>query len=71
MKAIALVVVRGGVAEAYAPEHVDVRVIDLDNIARGEDPEGLPRGVGFEALADEAGIIAGEDFYWGHRDATD
>lgn len=64
MKAIALVVVCGGVAEAYAPEHVDVRVIDLDNIQGGDEPGGLPVGIGFEELAVEAGLEAGKDFTW-------
>lgn len=63
MKAIALVVVRGGVAEAFAPEHVDVRIVDLDNATAGDDT-GLPVGIGFEELAVEAGLEAGDDFYW-------
>lgn len=64
MKAIALVVVRGGVAEVYAPEHVDVRVVDLDNIESGDDPEPLPPGIGFEELAEGAGLEPGKDFAW-------
>lgn len=58
-KAIALVVVRRGVAEAYTPEHVDVRVADMDALEDGI-PE-LPSGVGFEELAAEAGLAAGRD----------
>lgn len=65
MKAIALVVVSGGVAYAYAPEHVDVRVIDQDNLEQGFDaPDNLPQGVGFEELAAEAGLEIGKDFNW-------
>jgi len=55
-KAVALVVVLGGVAYTYAPRHVDIRVVDMDNL---EDPDEkhkvqLPAGVGFEHLAEEA-----------------
>lgn len=65
MKAIALIVVKGGVAEAYAPEHVDVRIVDLDNAMAGDDTNtGLPEGIGFEELAVEAGLEVGDDFYW-------
>lgn len=65
MKAIALVVVCGGVAEVYAPEHVDVRVVDLDNAMAGDDTNtGLPRGIGFEELAADAGLEVGDGFYW-------
>ncbi len=63
-KAIALVVVTGGCAEAYEPEHVDVRVIDLDNVKAGDDVVKLPRDVGFEKLVDDAGLVAGIDFDW-------
>lgn len=63
MKAIALIVVKGGVAYAYAPEHVDVRVVDRDDI-EAETPYELPPGIGFEELAAEAGLEAGEDFTW-------
>lgn len=61
MKAIALIVVKGGFAYSYAPEHVDVRVVDLDC---DDHAEGLPPGIGFEELAEEAGLEAGEDFTW-------
>lgn len=72
MKAIALVVVRGGVADVYAPEHVDVRVVDLDNIKAGDDPEPLPQGVGFEVLADWATLEPGLHYYWeGRKHAQD
>lgn len=66
MKAIALIVVQGGVAYAYAPEHVEVRVIDRDSIedADGEILYALPPGIGFEELAKEAGLEVGEDFAW-------
>ena len=54
MKAIALVVIRCGVAEVYEPRHVDVRVVDLDNIKAGDGPGELPAGMGFEALCRRA-----------------
>jgi hypothetical protein len=55
-KAIALVVVLGGATYTYAPMHVDIRVVDMNNL---EDPEEkrkvqLPAGVGFEELVNEA-----------------
>ena len=72
MKAIALVVVLGGVAYTYAPDHVDVRIIDLDNIRDGDDPEPLPRECGFEELVNKAMLEAGTDYYWeGRKHATD
>ena len=52
MKAIALIVVKGGVAYAYAPDHVDVRIVELDL----DWKEKLPAGVGFEELVAEAGV---------------
>lgn len=64
MKAICLVVVSRGVAEVYAPEHVDCRVIDLDALESGDSMETLPPNIGFEALCDEAGLDVGEDFEW-------
>ena len=45
MKAIALVVVLGGVAYDIAPDHVDVRIVDLDN--KDDGPVVLPAGIGF------------------------
>lgn len=54
-KAVALVVVVGGVAEVYAPEHVDARVVDIDNIGAGDPKAQLPKGVGFEHLVKQAG----------------
>lgn len=56
MKAIGLVVVSGGVAEAYTPLHVNVVIVDVDNIEAGDDPVELPAGVGFEALVKLAGV---------------
>lgn len=56
MKAIALVVVRGGVAEVYEPLHVDCRVVDLDNWHSDGEQTFLPRGIGFEELIAEAFI---------------
>lgn len=52
VKAIALIVVNKGFAYAYAPDHVDVRVVDLDTGWK----EKLPAGVGFEELVAEAGV---------------
>ena len=66
MKDICLVVVIGGVAYEYAPEHVDCQIIDLDNAKDGSETTmlTLPHGVGFEVLADQAGLEAGTDFTW-------
>jgi phage FluMu protein Com len=63
-KAVGLVVVLGGVAYTYAPEHVDIRVVDMDNL---EDPDEktkvqLPAGVGFEHLVSEAEVVEYIDF---------
>lgn len=55
MKAIALVVVSGGVAYTYAPDHVHVEIVDLDNLG-DTGIKTLPAGVGFEELVKEAGI---------------
>jgi len=57
-KAIGLVVVRSGYAEIHAPLHVDIRVVDLDDIERGGEQPALPAGRGFERLAEEAGVTA-------------
>jgi hypothetical protein len=54
--AIALVIVRGGVAEVCGPQGVDVRIVDLDNIKAGDPPVDLPAGQGFEALCTNAGL---------------
>ena len=57
MKAIGLVVVCGGAAYAHAPDHVDLRIVDTDNLNdRGEPKVQLPKDVGFGALVAEAGI---------------
>lgn len=56
IKAIGLVVVTGGQASAYYPRHVDIRIVDVDCIVRGDGPECLPIGIGFEELVVEAGI---------------
>ena len=56
MKAISLTVVYKGVAETYAPEHVDARVVDCDNIDCGDGKVLLPKGVGFEELVKDAGL---------------
>ena len=54
MKAVGLVVVSGGVATVYEPAHVDVRVVDLDNLEGTGDKIILPPGVGFEELVNQA-----------------
>lgn len=64
MKAICLILVRGGVAYPVAPPHVDCRVIDRDNIEAGDYPVALPRGVGFETLVEEHGLIERIDYVW-------
>lgn len=64
MKAIALIIVHGGVADVAAPAHVYVRVIDQDNIGAGDAPPALPRGIGFEALVAECGMEEGKDYIW-------
>jgi len=61
MKAICLVVVSGGAAECYEPEHVDCRIVDLDDLKAGGDPVCLPGGMGFEELAKRAGLKNGKD----------
>ncbi len=65
MKAIALVVVYRGVADVYSPDHVDVRVVDLDNTEAGDDPPVIPTGVGFEDLCDRAGLVNGTHYRLG------
>lgn len=64
MKACCLVVVRGGVAYTYQPEHVDCRSVDLDMNESGGTLEEIPRGVGFEELVREAAMRPGQDFEW-------
>jgi hypothetical protein len=64
MKAVCLVVVRGGVADEYSPKHVNCAIVDQDNIAAGEPPYELPRDVGFEKLVKDACLIEGKDFVW-------
>ncbi len=56
MKATGLVVVRKGVAEVYEPLHVDIRVVDIDNIGAGDQKVKLQPGIGFEELAKQAGV---------------
>ena len=56
MMAISLTVVYRGVAETYAPDHVDARVVDCDNLHRDGDTVLLPKGVGFEELVAQAGV---------------
>lgn len=46
-----------GSAYLYSPEHVDLRLVDLDNQeARGDPPTELPKGVGFEKLVEDAEV---------------
>jgi hypothetical protein len=61
MKAICLVVVSGGVAECYEPEHVDCRIVDLDDLGAGGKSVCLPAGIGFEELAERAGLENGRE----------
>ncbi len=56
MNAIGLVVVDRGCARTFAPLHVDLRLVDLDDIRRGDFPPVLPTGIGFEELATRAGV---------------
>jgi hypothetical protein len=56
VKAIALVVIEDGCAVAYAPDHVDVRIIDLDGMKSDPAPYALPAQVGFEELAVKAKV---------------
>lgn len=56
MKAISLTVVKKGVAETYAPTHVDSIVVDCDNIGCGDPKTRLPSGIGFEELVKRAGV---------------
>lgn len=51
-----LVVVTGGVAEVYTWQHVEARVVDVDNIKAGDPKPVLPRGMGFEELVKQADI---------------
>ena len=64
MKAIALVVVHGGVAYVSQPQHVGVRVVDLDDIRAGGTPIELPRGLGFEELVAQQDLAVDRDFRW-------
>ena len=56
MKAIGLVVIAGGVADVFTPTHVDVRVVDIDNIKAGDPPVELPSDIGFEELVARAEV---------------
>jgi hypothetical protein len=62
-KAAALVVVQGGVAYGYAPEHVDLQIVDMDNLNERDAPKTvLPSGAGFEELVSDAGITDQVEF---------
>lgn len=61
-KAIALVVVVGGVAYEYAPKNVNVRVVDIDNIEEDGERQQLPKGIGFEKLVKQANVGEYVDF---------
>ena len=56
MKAISLTTVYKGVAETWAPQHVDARIVDIDNIDCGDGKVLLPKGIGFEELVEQAGV---------------
>lgn len=56
-----LVVVHDGAVETYAPGHADVRVVYLHNTTDNGNPLMLPVNVGFEKLAEQAGLEIGED----------
>lgn len=66
MPAIGLVVVEDGFARTCAPQHVDLRVINLDQIKlREEEPVLLPRDIGFEHLVDSfGGLEEGVHYRW-------
>lgn len=52
-------------ADICAPEYVDARLVDLDNIRDGGDPPAeFPRGVGFEELVADAMLEEGKDYVW-------
>jgi hypothetical protein len=57
-----LVVVSGGAAEEYAPDHVLCCIVDRDNIGAGDGPAVLPRDLGFKELAERAGLVEGVDY---------
>lgn len=54
--AIGLVVVNQGVAGLFSPSHVDLRLVDIDNIKAGDGVVTLPMGIGFEKLVSDACI---------------
>ncbi|MFA5375905.1 MAG: hypothetical protein WC455_09200 [Dehalococcoidia bacterium] len=54
--AIGLVVVKGGVAELFSPSHVDLRLVDIDDIKAGDEKVTLPMWIGFEKLVSDADI---------------
>lgn len=56
MKAIALVVVEGGVAYVDCPYHVQVEVIDIDNLSASGKKATLLRDQGFEELVARMGV---------------
>jgi len=63
-KALCLVVVSGGVAEYFAPDFVDCRVVDLDNSAVSEAKDQVPHTDGWKALIAQAGLTEGDDFIY-------
>lgn len=60
--AIGLVVVGEGTVSVFAPDHVDLRIVFLSDIRDGRTPV-LPMGVGFEELADKAGLRGSVNFW--------
>ena len=65
-KAIGLVTVLGGVAYVAESDHVDIRIVDMDN---RDGPTVLPKGIGFEELSGIAGLVEGVDVVFETEDA--
>jgi len=59
-----LIVVKGGVAEIYQPRHARAILVDCDDISQGGDLFELPKGIGFEKLVQEAGLVKGKHYKW-------
>lgn len=51
-----LIVVDKGVAQVFAPSHVDARVVDLDTVRAGGGPAVLPNDPRWRELARIAGL---------------
>lgn len=59
---IALVVVRGGVAETYSVNGPQPDLIDVDNIDAGDPPEEIPDSPEWRALIEQTGLYEGEHY---------